>query len=211
MASTDNIDHSKTYELPPLPYPYDALEPAISAKIMETHHQKHHQTYVNNLNAALQQYREAQAKGDIAKLLSLTPTIRFNGGGHYNHSIFWTNLAPTSKGGGVAPDASSTLGKQIIKDFGSFDTLKTTLTAVSVGVQGSGWGWLGWSSNLKRLEVVARANQDPLTELTPLLGIDVWEHAYYYLYGPARAEYLKQIWTVINWKDVQERFDAASK
>jgi len=201
------VDSAGKFTLPPLPYGYNELEPAISAQIMETHHKKHHQAYVDNLNKALDQYKEAQSKGDLTKQISLQAAIRFNGGGHLNHSIFWTNLAPPKQGGGVPP--SGDLAKQIEKDFGSFDKLKELLTSTSTGVQGSGWGWLGWDSTKARLEVTSKPNQDPLTEYVPLLGIDVWEHAYYYLYGPSRAEYLKNIWTIVNWKNVAERLEKA--
>jgi len=197
------------YSLPQLPYGYGELEPAISGKIMETHHSKHHQTYVNNLNNALNAYAEAEAKGDLAKQISLQPALRFNGGGHLNHSIFWTNLAPPKNGGGVPP--SGELMSAIEKEFGSFDKLKQQMSAQSVAIQGSGWGWLGYNKNNGRLEIITRANQDPLVELVPLLGIDVWEHAYYYLYGPNRAEYVNQIWTVVNWANIAQRFSNARK
>jgi len=199
-----------TYTLPALPYAYDALEPAISVKIMETHHTKHHQTYVNNLNNVLKQYAEAEAKNDLIKMISLQPAVRFNGGGHLNHSIFWTNLAPTSQGGGVSPTGD--LAHLIDRDFGGFENLKSSLTAASLGVQGSGWAWLGYNATAPaggRLEIVTKPNQDPLTEAVPLLGIDVWEHAYYYSYGPARAEYLKAFFSVVNWKNAAERLQQA--
>jgi Fe-Mn family superoxide dismutase len=197
------------HKLPTLPYGYGELEPAITGQIMETHHTKHHQTYVTNLNNFLAQYAEAEKANDVAKQISLQPAIRFHGGGHVNHSIFWTNLAPASKGGGGEPTGD--LAKQIERDFGNFESLKTQLSTASVGVQGSGWGWLGWNKTAKRIEITTRANQDPLVELVPLLGIDVWEHAYYYKYGPARAEYIKNIWSIINWKNVAERLEGARK
>lgn len=198
----------KKFELPALPYEYSALEPAITGQIMETHHKKHHQTYVTNLNNSLDQLAEAQSKGDLTKQCQLTQAIKFNGGGHLNHSIFWQNLAPVSQGGGEIP-SSGVLADQVKADFGSFDKLKADLSAASIGVQGSGWGWLGWNTSLNRMEITTCANQDPLVNMIPLLGIDVWEHAYYYKYGPARAEYLKNIWTIVNWRDVQQRLDKA--
>jgi len=209
MLSTTSSSATSTdkFSLPPLPYEYNALEPAISGQIMETHHKKHHQTYVNNLNAAIEQYKQAQQKGDLTKQITLQSAIRFNGGGHLNHSIFWTNLAPKQQGGGQAPTGE--FAKQVESDFGSLDSLISQMSSASTGIQGSGWGWLGWNATMKRLEITTKSNQDPLTEYTPLLGLDVWEHAYYYLYGPARAEYVKQIWTVVNWKNVAERFQAA--
>ncbi|XP_048392772.1 superoxide dismutase [Mn], mitochondrial isoform X2 [Stegostoma tigrinum] len=172
------------HTLPDLPFDYGALEPHISAEIMQLHHSKHHATYVNNLNITEEKYAEALAKGDVTAQVSLQPALRFNGGGHINHSIFWTNLSPN---GGGEP---------------------------AVGVQGSGWGWLGYSKNSGRLQLAAASNQDPLqgtTGLIPLLGIDVWEHAYYLQYKNVRGDYLKAIWNVINWENVGERLKAAMK
>jgi len=197
------------YTLPTLPYSYSALEPAISGQIMETHHTKHHQAYVNNLNNTIQQYADAEKSGDLQKMIALQPALRFNGGGHVNHSIFWTNLAPPKEGGGGKPTGE--LLTAIEASFGSFDKFKDTMSAQSIGVQGSGWGWLGYSKERQRVEILTKPNQDPLTELVPLLGFDVWEHAYYYLYGPARAEYIKKIWDIINWQNVSERYAAAKK
>jgi len=199
------------YELPELPYDYGALEPAITGQIMETHYKKHHQTYLTNFNNLNAQYQELSSKNtpeNLAKQLSLLPGLKFNGGGHINHSIFWTNLAPQKEGGGEIP-TSGILLQQVQKDLKDFETLKATLTQTSLGIQGSGWGWLGYNTALDKLEIVTRSNQDPLVELVPLLGIDVWEHAYYYKYGPARAEYLKNIWSVVNWKNVSERLEKA--
>jgi len=210
MSASSSSSSSSTFTLPPLPYGYDALEPAISAQIMETHHKKHHQTYVNNLNNAMKQYAEAESKNDLTKMVALQPAIRFNAGGHLNHSIFWTNMAPKSAGGGEPP--SGELAKMIDRDFGGFEDLKKSLTTAALGVQGSGWAWLGYNSNAPgggRLEVYQKPNQDPLTEAVPLLGIDVWEHAYYYLYGPARGDYLTNIFSVLSWKNAAERLQQA--
>jgi Fe-Mn family superoxide dismutase len=191
--------------LPDLPYDYNALEPYISTDIMKLHHSKHHQAYVTNLNAAVQQYNETN---DLAKKISLQQAIKFNGGGHINHSIFWNNLAPASQNGGGQP--GGLLGKAIDETFGSFEAFKANLTAKSVGVQGSGWGWLAYNQATKRLETLAMPNQDPLSSvaptLVPLIGIDVWEHAYYLQYKNVRPDYLKAIWNVINWKDVEQRY-----
>jgi len=195
------------FVLPKLNYAYSALEPAISGQIMEVHHTKHHQGYVNNLNNAIAAYADAEASNDIQKMISLQGALKFNGGGHINHSIFWTNLAPVKEGGGAPPTGE--LAKAIDTCFGSFDTFKTQMSQASVGVQGSGWGWLGYNKTNGRLEIITKANQDPLVELVPLLGFDVWEHAYYYVYGPARAEYIKNIWSIINWQNVAERYAAA--
>jgi superoxide dismutase, Fe-Mn family len=194
------------YELPQLPYDFSALEPVISGQIMELHYTKHHQAYVNNLNAALEKYHEAEGKKEIATMIALQPAIRFNGGGHVNHSIFWTNLAPIGKGGGELPKGE--LAKAIAARFGSVESLIEKLSALSVGVQGSGWGWLGYDKSKSELVIAACSNQDPLSTLgyVPLLGIDVWEHAYYLQYKNVRADYVKNIWKIINWHNVEERF-----
>uniref|UniRef100_A0A7R9VNA0 Superoxide dismutase n=1 Tax=Chlamydomonas euryale TaxID=1486919 RepID=A0A7R9VNA0_9CHLO len=194
-------------KLPDLPYDLGALEPVISGKIMELHVTKHHQAYVTNYNAALQQYAEAESKGDVAKMIQLQSPIKFNGGGHVNHSIFWTNLAPPKD---CAPPSGELL-KMIEAQWKSLDNFQAAMSAASAGVQGSGWGWLGYNKGAGRLEIQTMPNQDPLsmTGLVPLLGIDVWEHAYYLDYKNARPDYLKAIWKVVNWKNVAERLAAA--
>lgn len=199
-----------TYQLPEMPYDFSALEPVISGKIMELHYTKHHAAYVNNLNAALEKYHEAEAKGQIDAMIALQQAIRFNGGGHVNHSIFWTNLAPVSKGGGEAPKGA--LFEAICAQFGSLEGLKEKMTQMTVGIQGSGWGWLGYEAGSKKLILTTCANQDPLSTqgstqgYVPLLGIDVWEHAYYLQYLNVRAEYVKNIWNIVNWGNVGERY-----
>lgn len=200
---------ANTYTLPDLPYDLGDLEPVINAEIMDLHYNKHHKTYINNLNNLLEQLEEAQSKKDISKEISLQSGINFNGGGYINHSIFWTNLAPKGKGGGEAP--SGPLADAIVKDFGSLDKLKETMTAKTVAVQGSGWGWLGYNKSEDRLEIATCQNQDPLAAkgLVPLLGIDVWEHAYYLQYKNVRPDYVKAIWEIVNWKNVSERYEAA--
>ncbi|KAG5442560.1 Superoxide dismutase [Mn], mitochondrial [Clonorchis sinensis] len=198
---------AQAHKLPDLPYDFNALEPTISAEIMRLHYNKHHATYVSNLNIAEEQLAEAMAKNDITKAISLQPAVRFNGGGHINHSIFWHNLSP--KGGGT-PKGS--LSNAIAADFGSFEEFKSKLSALTIGIHGSGWGWLGLNPITKRLQLATCANQDPLegtTGLKPLLGIDVWEHAYYLQYKNVRADYVKAIWNIINWDDVAARFDSA--
>lgn len=199
------------YELPELPYALDALEPTISKEIMDLHYNKHHKAYVTNLNKALESYADAEKKNDIAKMIEIDTAIKFNGGGHVNHSIFWTNLAPKSKGGGTPPTGA--LLAAIEKEFGSFDRFKEIFSGVLTGIQGSGWGWLGWCPRDKKLKIATCSNQDPLsmTGMIPLLGIDVWEHAYYLQYKNVRPDYVKAIWDVINWKNVEERFNNASK
>ena len=195
--------------LPDLPYGYGELEPVISGQIMEIHHSKHHQAYVTNFNLALEQYQEAEAAGDAARMIALHGALKFNGGGHVNHSIFWQNLAPVGKGGGEPPTGA--LAAKIDATFGSLDALQAAMSARSAAVQGSGWGWLGYDAAGDRLAVATCANQDPLSTagLVPLLGIDVWEHAYYLDYKNVRPDYLKEIWKVVNWTDVGARFDAA--
>lgn len=168
------------FTLPDLTYDYGELEPFISADIMKIHHTKHHQAYVTNLNTAAEKLHEALAKNDTTQIVALQQNIKFNGGGHINHSIFWNNLAPPKKGGGEAPTGD--LKTLIDAQYGSLDVLQKTLANASVAVQGSGWGWLGYDKANNRLVVTTTANQDPLEATTgfkPLLGIDVWEHAYY--------------------------------
>jgi len=199
-------DAAKTsYQLPDLPYDFGALVPVISAEIMELHYLKHHKAYVTNLNAALEKYHEAETKNDVSQMISLQAAIRFNGGGHINHSIFWTILAPISNGGGGHPQGD--LAQMIASEFGSFDAFKEKLSNAAIGIQGSGWGWLGYNKGLRRLEITTCANQDPLSAqgLIPLLGIDVWEHAYYLQYKNVRADYVKALWQIFNWRQVEDR------
>lgn len=170
---------------------------------MELHHGKHHATYVNNLNAAKEQLQSALQSNDVGNVIAIQNAIKFNGGGHINHSIFWNNLSP--QGGGL-PDG--VLLDAIERDFGSFEIFRAEMTAKTVGIQGSGWGWLGYEKGKDRLVVTTCSNQDPLqptTGLIPLLGIDVWEHAYYLQYKNVRPQYVDKIWDVINWDDVTQR------
>ena len=203
------MSQASPYKLPELPYDFNALEPVISAEIMQLHYSKHHQAYVTNLNAALEKYQEAEAKGELSTMISLQQAIKFNGGGHVNHSIFWTNLAPAGKGGGGEPGGE--LAKAIQQEFGSLESLIEKMSASSVAIQGSGWGWLGYNKASGRLALATCANQDPLSTqgLIPLLGIDVWEHAYYLQYKNVRPEYVKNIWKVVHWKNLEERFAKA--
>lgn len=198
-----------SYQLPELPYALDALEPVISKEIMDLHYNKHHKAYVTNLNAALEKYHEAETKGDIPAMVALQSAIKFNGGGHINHTLFWSILAPSSKGLSHGPKGD--LAHMIDRDFGSFDAFKEKFNLATVGVQGSGWGWLGYSKGQKRLEIATTANQDPLStqNLIPLFGVDVWEHAYYLQYKNVRADYVKAIWQILNWKQIEERFAKA--
>ncbi len=197
-----------TYTLPELPYDYADLEPVISREIMELHHKKHHQAYITKLNEALEQYKTAENSKNVSQMIALQSAIKFNGGGYVNHCLFWENLAPAGKGGAPA----GALKEAIDQSFGSFDRFKEELTTKSAGVQGSGWGWLAYHPQKKKLCVAATANQDPLSTLglIPLLGIDVWEHAYYLQYKNVRPDYVKAIWDVFNWETVKKRFEKAS-
>lgn len=210
-----------TVSLPELPYEYGALEPVISGQIMELHHAKHHQAYVTGYNTAVGKLEEALAKNDASSVVSLQGLLKFNGGGHINHSIFWQNLAPQKEGGGAPPEGA--LASAIDAQFGSLDELIKQMNTAGAGVQGSGWVWLGHNKNVAKdmssanqltsLVVQTTANQDPLfptTGLVPLLGIDVWEHAYYLQYKNVRPDYLKAVWSVVNWKDVSSRFESAT-
>jgi superoxide dismutase, Fe-Mn family len=201
------------YELPPLPYPFDALEPHIDAKTMEIHHDKHHAAYVTNLNKAL----EGSSLGSqpieslIAKLDSVPEAIRGvvrnNGGGHANHSLFWKILG---KGKGGAPVGK--LGDAIKSELGGFDAVKDALAKAGAGRFGSGWAWLSLDKG-KKLVVESTPNQDsPIMHgNVPVLGIDVWEHAYYLKYQNRRPDYITAIWNVIDWAAVNERYEAGLK
>ncbi|KAG0229413.1 Superoxide dismutase [Mn], mitochondrial [Actinomortierella wolfii] len=197
------------HTLPPLPYAYNALEPYISKEIMEIHHTKHHQTYVNNLNAAEEQLGKAFQGNDVDQEIALQSAIKFNGGGHINHTLFWENLAPQPQGGG---EPKGELKTEIEKTWGSFEAFKEKFNTKSAAVQGSGWGWLAYNKEAKKLEIATTQNQDPLkptTGLIPLIGVDVWEHAYYLQYKNVRPDYLKAIWEVINWETAEKRFQKA--
>lgn len=198
-----------SYQLPNLPYAYEALEPVISAEIMKLHHTKHHQAYVNNLNTALENYKKAAEKNDLQTMIALEPAIRFNGGGHVNHSLFWTNLAPKEQGGGGEPTGD--LLHHLKEQFGSFQNFVDLFSTAATGIQGSGWAWLGFNKANGKLVIATTSNQDPLStqSLIPLLGVDVWEHAYYLQYKNVRADYVKAIWAVINWANVASRYSAA--
>lgn len=199
------------HTLPALPYAHDALEPHIDTRTMEIHHGKHHQVYVDNLNKALADHPSLAAKSveDLLRDFASVPdtiktAVRNHGGGHANHSLFWTTLSPA---GGGTP--SGDLATAIDAAFGSFDDFKAKLSAAATGQFGSGWGWLVVADG--KLEVVARPNQDsPLMEgKTPILGVDVWEHAYYLKYQNRRADYLAAWWQLIDWAAVTGRFHAA--
>lgn len=196
------------HTVPDLAYDYGDLEPYISADILKVHHGKHHVAYVNNLNIAEEKFAEAQAKGDTVGAIAAASLLRFNGGGHVNHSIFWQNLAPKNKVG----EPSADLKQAIERDFGSLEKMQNQLSAASVAVQGSGWGWLGYNRQTSKLQLATTFNQDllePTHGLVPLFTIDVWEHAYYLQYKNMRPDFVKNIWNIANWNDISERFAKA--
>jgi Fe-Mn family superoxide dismutase len=201
------------FTLPELGYAKDALEPHIDKKTMEIHHDKHHAAYVTNLNNALAgtPNENTEIEALLARISQLPPVVRNNGGGHYNHSFFWKIIAP---GGANAP--AGKLLDAINRDFESFTKFKEDFTKAAVGHFGSGWAWVIVTTDGK-LKIVTTANQDnPLMDLAtqkgaPILGIDVWEHAYYLKYENRRAEYVAAFFNVINWTEVGARFDAAPK
>ncbi len=196
---------------PPLPYDYGALEPHIDARTMEIHHSKHHQTYVNNLNAALEKAPELQGK-NLEQLLgnldavpeSIRTAVRNNGGGHWNHSMFWQLMTPRGSG---EPDGK--IGDAIKDAFGDFAKFKEQFAAAATGRFGSGWVWL--LNEGGKLSITSTPNQDtPIMEgKKPILGLDVWEHAYYLKYQNRRPDYLKAWWNVVNWPKIGERYAAA--
>ncbi len=196
------------YELPPLPYAYDALEPYIDARTMEIHHTKHHQAYISNLNAAIEKHPELASKSldELLRDLNAVPedirtVVRNHGGGTWNHSLFWVIMSPN--GGGMP---GGELAKAIESTFGSFEAFKAEFEKAANGRFGSGWAWLVLRNG--SLAVVSTPNQDnPLSEgMIPLMGIDVWEHAYYLKYQNRRAEYVTNWWNVVNWPEVERRF-----
>ncbi len=199
------------FELPPLPYDYAALEPFIDEATMKLHHDKHHQTYVTNLNGAVEKHAELGTKTpeELLKDLSSVPedvrtVVRNNGGGHVNHTMFWQIMQP--KGGGE-PDGK--LAEQIKADFGDFDNFKKQFNETTAKQFGSGWGWLVFKDG--KLTILTTPNQDsPISQgLLPILGNDVWEHAYYLKYQNRRPEYLAAWWNTVNWQEVNKRFEAA--
>jgi Fe-Mn family superoxide dismutase len=196
------------FTLPALPYAYDALEPHIDAKTMEIHHTKHHQTYVNNLNAAIEKAPELAGKSldDLMRGINSVPesvrtAVRNNGGGHWNHSMFWELMAPSAGG-----EPSGALGDAIKSAFGDFAKFKEQFAAAGTGRFGSGWAWL--VNDGGKLSITSTPNQDnPLMEgKTAILGLDVWEHAYYLKYQNKRPDYIAAWWNVVNWAGVSKRF-----
>jgi Fe-Mn family superoxide dismutase len=201
------------HEVPPLPYDYAALEPYIDETTMHLHHDKHHQAYVTNLNAAIEKHPELANRPaeDLLRKLDSVPedvrtTVRNNGGGHVNHTMFWQIMKP--KGGG---EPTGKIADQIKKDFGSFEDFKKQFNEATAKQFGSGWGWLIYDGG--KLKIITTANQDsPLMQgHFPILGNDVWEHAYYLKYQNRRPEYLAAWWNTVNWEEINKRFELAGK
>jgi len=201
------------FTLPPLPYAHDALEPAIDKATMEFHHGKHHQAYVDNLNKAVEADASLQGRSLedlLAGVSKLSPAVRNNGGGHWNHALFWELMAPAGQGGEPSPE----LAAAIDRDLGGLEAFKEAFNAAGASRFGSGWAWLIWRDGT--LKVTSTPNQDnPLMDVAEdkgvvLLGADVWEHAYYLKYQNRRADYLKAWWSVVNWNRVNQLFAGAS-
>jgi len=201
------------YTLPPLAYPYNALEPHIDARTMEIHHTKHHQAYINNVNNALKGRSDLESKSVEALIAGINAVpedirgvVRNNGGGHANHTFFWTIIGPN---GGGQPKGN--VAAAINQAFGSFDAFKEKFAQAAMGRFGSGWAWVSVSGG--KLEISSTPNQDsPIMDgKTPVLGIDVWEHAYYLHYQNRRADYIAAFWNVINWQEVENRYTAVKK
>jgi superoxide dismutase, Fe-Mn family len=195
------------YALPDLAYDYAALEPHLSARIIELHHSKHHAAYVAGTNTALEKIAEARDAKQWDRIVGLEKTLAFNLSGHVLHSIYWSNLSPNGGGEPTGP-----LAKAIDADFGSFATFKDHLTQATTLVQGSGWGLLSYDTLGSRLiiEQIEVHHQSTAVGSVPLLAVDAWEHAYYLQYENRRADYITAIWNVINWTDVSARFAIAS-
>ena len=194
------------YSLPELPYDYGALEPHISGRIMELHHSKHHKTYVNGANTALEKLQAAREAGDFGNINQLSKDLAFNLGGHTNHSIFWNNLSPD---GGDKPTGE--LASAIDEYFGSFDNFRAHFTSAALGIQGSGWAILAYEpigGNLVIEQFYDQQNGVPVAT-TPLFMLDMWEHAFYLDYQNVKADYVEAVWNIVNWADVQARFEAA--
>ena len=195
-----------TYQLPELNYGYSALEPHISARIMELHHSKHHQAYVTGANAALEAMEKARSEDNFATLPKLQKDLAFNLGGHVNHSIFWKNLSPSSS----APEGD--LAAAITEYFGSFEAFKNHFSAAAIGIQGSGWAYLAWDALGNRMIIGQLYDQQGNLAMgnIPLLMLDMWEHAFYLDYQNVKAYYVKAFWNIISWEDVANRFGSVS-
>lgn len=210
MAFEDGGGPPAEYKLAPLPYDYKDLEPHIDEATMRIHHGKHHQGYVDGLNKALAGLAAAREKNDFSAVSPLSRQLAFHAGGFFNHNVFWNNMVPTGKGGGGQP--SGKLADAISRDFGGYEKFAAHFNAAATTVEGNGWGVLAYHSALKRVVIFTLMNQQMQVPVgtTPLLMCDVWEHAYYLKYQNKRADYVKAWWNVVNWKDVSDRFAAAS-
>ncbi|MDF2416712.1 superoxide dismutase [Acinetobacter beijerinckii] len=215
ICSSFSVSAFANFTQAPLPYKTNALEPAIDQQTMEIHYGKHHKAYVDNLNAQIKIYPELDklTVEQIQKQISkYNAAVRNNGGGHFNHAFFWESLAPTNKTGKVSPK----LLKQITQDFGSFEAFQEQFNQAATSRFGSGWAWL-IVNPAGKLEITSTPNQDnPLMDIAdkkgqPLLGLDVWEHAYYLKYQNRRADYTKAFWSVVNWNKVNQRYEQAVK
>lgn len=199
------------HKLPELPYAYDALEPHIDAKTMELHHGKHHAAYVKGLNEAEAALAKARAANDFAAIQALSKKAAFHGGGHALHCLFWKSMAPAGKGGGGEP--AGDLAGRIKRDFGSFAAFKAQFSAAATAVEGSGWALLAHRAEDDRLLVLQVENHQKLSpwDASPVLALDVWEHAYYLKYQNKRADYVEAWWNVVNWEQVQKNVDALKR
>jgi Fe-Mn family superoxide dismutase len=205
--------NAEGYELPPLPYAFDALEPYVDAQTMEIHHGKHHATYIANLNKILKDSPDIESIQ--AGAVKAGPGVRNNGGGHYNHATFWTNMAPADKAGTPSAEVEAA----IVSAFGSMDAMKEKFTQAALTRFGSGWAWLGVKPD-GTVGITSTANQDnplmegleyPVEAMQPILGLDVWEHAYYLKYQNRRPEYVGAFWNVVNWNQVNKNYEDALK
>lgn len=196
------------YQLPELPYAYDALEPHYDEATVRLHHDIHHKGYVDGLNNAEAKLAEAREKGDFGLVKHWERELAFHGSGHLLHTLFWTNMTPD---GGGTPAGS--LGERIGQDFGSFEAFKKQFSAAAVAVEGSGWAVLVWNPEFTKLEILQAEKHQNLTQwgVVPLLTVDVWEHAYYLKYQNKRAAWVETWWNLVNWADVSQRFDKAAK
>lgn len=194
------------HRLPPLPYPYDALEPYISARLLRIHHDRHHLSYVEGLNTAERRLDDARARGDFSLIKHWERELAFHGSGHILHSIFWTNMAPNAGGrpGGL-------IGQLIERDFGGFEAFRAQFSAAAINVEASGWAILVWQPQWDRLETLTAEKHQDLTQwgVIPILVLDVWEHAYYLDYENRRPDYVNAWWNLVNWPDAEARLIGA--
>jgi len=195
------------YKLPDLPYAYDALEPYVDEQTMKLHHDKHHLAYVNGANAALKKLEEARAKGDFSSIQALSKQLAFHGSGHALHCLFWESMCPKEKS---REPQTGALFDALTRDFGSVASFKLQFSEAAKAVEGNGWAILAYEPMGRRLVVLQAENHQKLTfqGSTPLLALDVWEHAYYILYKSDRAEYVKNWWNIVDWQKLEERHNA---